>query len=374
MKKTAVILCVLLSLSACSAFEGTAKLGSEEPSDEFTPRADVELEQLDTESPHSSIADMVEDVLPTVVNVRVTSVNFDPFGEPEEQKGQGSGVVIDEAGIILTNNHVVAGSTEVNVVFNDEHGTMEGTVIGTAPEKDIAVIQVEADDLPTIDLGRSASLRLGDDVVAIGFPLGLGGATVTKGIISAIDRNISVSGEFEEELEGLLQTDAAINPGNSGGALVDLAGRLVGINTAAAQAGAAENIGFAIPVDGALPIVEEILSEPPDERAWLGVQIESVSSSAAASQLGLPPDVRGALIAGIFPGSPAEEAGLRQGDLIVEISGEEIESAEDLTSTLTDLDPGSSVDVVVLRDGEVVTEKAELGRRPTTIPAPQESP
>jgi S1-C subfamily serine protease len=280
MKKRLVLLCVLMmALAACSSFEGTATLNPEVKREQAsTARTDVDLQQLDVESPHSSVADMIEEVLPTVVNVRVTSVGFDPLGEPEEQKGQGSGVVIDEAGIILTNNHVVAGSSDVSVVFNDDHGTMEGTVIGTAPEKDLAVIEVDADDLTAIDLGRSSSLRLGDEVVAIGFPLGLGGPTVTKGIISALERNITVSGDFEERLEGLLQTDAAINPGNSGGALVDLAGNLVGINTAAAQAGAAENIGFAIPMDGALPIVEEILSEPPEERAWLGVQIQSVST------------------------------------------------------------------------------------------------
>ena len=374
--KIAALLAVLsVTMSACSSFEGTATLNPEDKREQAsTARTDVDLQQLEVESPHSSVADMIEEVLPTVVNVRVTSVGFDPLGEPEEQKGQGSGVVIDEAGIILTNNHVVAGSSDVNVVFNDDHGTMEGTVIGTAPEKDLAVIEVEADDLTAIDLGRSSSLRLGDEVVAIGFPLGLGGPTVTKGIISALERNITVSGDFEEELEGLLQTDAAINPGNSGGALVDLAGNLVGINTAAAQAGAAENIGFAIPVDGALPIVEEILSEPPEERAWLGVQIQSVSTPAEASQLGLPPDTRGALIAGLFPDGPAEEGDLEQGDLIIEIAGEAIESAEDLTSTLTELDPGSTVEVRVLRGGDEVIEDVELERRPTTIPLPEDRP
>lgn len=372
MKRTRLaLLCALcVLLSACSAFEGRAKIGDE--NDDAVARAvDVDLEQIDVESPHSSVADMIEDVLPTVVNVRVTAFEFDPLGEPEEQRGQGSGVVIDEAGIILTNNHVVAGSTEVNVVFNDDHGTLEGTVIGTAPEKDLAVIQVEADDLDAIDIGRSSSLRLGDEVVAIGFPLGLG-VNVTKGIISAIDRNVRVSGLIEQEqLEGLLQTDAAINPGNSGGALVDLAGNLVGINTAAASAGSAENIGFAIAMDGALPIVEEILSEPADERAWLGVQIASVSNEGEASQLGLDPGVRGALITGIYPDSPAEDGGLQQGDVITAIDDAEIDSAEDLTGTLTDLDPGSTVTVTVIRDNETVEERVELGRRPGGIPAPE---
>ncbi|MGH2754708.1 MAG: S1C family serine protease [Actinomycetota bacterium] len=374
-KRVLALLCLLLVLlSACSAFEGTATLGENEGVQEESATADVELQQLDVESPHSSVADMIEDVLPTVVNVRVESVNFDPLGEPQTQRGQGSGVVINEEGIILTNNHVVAGATSVEVVFNDDHGTMAGTVLGTAPEKDIAVIQVDAEDLDAIDLGRSSTLRLGDEAVAIGFPLGLGGPTVTKGIISALDRNIDVSGDTDQELRGLMQTDAAINPGNSGGALVDLAGNLVGINTAAAQAGAAENIGFAIHIDSALPIVREILNEPPEERAWLGVQIQSVNSAAVANQLGIDPSVRGALIAGLFPDSPAEEGGLQVGDVIIGIADQDIRSAEDLTTALTDLDPGATVTTDVVRGGELVTESVELGRRPTTIPAPEETP
>jgi len=336
--------------------------------DDAAPAPEVTIQQSDAAAPSSPLADMIETVLPSVVNVRVTSVQFDPLGGVQDVEGQGSGVIVDASGIIVTNNHVVEGATEVEVAFNDEHPRETGQVLGTVPEKDIAVIKVDAEGLTPLEVGRSDALRLGDDVVAIGFPLGLGGPSVTKGIISATDRNIDVDGAAIDELEGLLQTDAAINPGNSGGALVDRSGRLIGINTAAAQAGAAENIGFAIPVDAAIPIVEEILREPPEKRAWLGVQIQSVETSAMATQLGLDPDVRGALISGLFPESPAAAAGIEQGDVVIEIGGEEVASQEDLTRALTLFDPGETIDVRVVREGESLTLSVELGQRPTTIP------
>jgi serine protease Do len=317
---------------------------------------------------------MIERVLPTVVNVRVSSIEFDPFGGAQESEGQGSGVIVDPSGIIITNNHVIEGANEVTVVFNDGRKNLMGRVLGTVPERDIAVIKVQADDLSAIEIGDSSSLRLGDEVVAIGFPLGLGGPTVTSGIVSAEDRNITVNGGPVGRLEGLLQTDAAINPGNSGGPLVDTAGRLVAINTAAAQAGSAENIGFAIPIDAALPIAQEIIDEPPEDRAWLGVQIQGVNSSAVATQLNLDPGVRGALLAGIFPDSPAEAAGLEQGDVIIDVGGRQVASDDDLTTALTRFDPGETVEVTVLRDGNEEVIDVELGQRPASIPLPEETP
>jgi S1-C subfamily serine protease len=363
-----------VALAACSLEDVGLGEGTETP--RSAPSVDIG-DVSGQEAPHSELADVIDDVLPAVVNIRASTVQFDPLGNPDEIGGQGSGVVIDGAGIILTNNHVVAGATEVDVVFNDEEiGKLEGTVLGTVPEKDIAVVQVEAEEeLPSVAIGNSDSLRLGDDVLAIGFPLGLGGPTVTKGIVSAIDRNIEVggeaSGDLPSELEGLLQTDAAINPGNSGGALIDSAGQLVGINTAAARAGSAENIGFAIPIDAAIPVAQEILDEPPEKRAWLGISVQSVGSSAVAQQLGLDPDARGALVAGVFPGSPAEDAGMEQGDLIVDVGGEEVDSGDALTEALTRFDPGEIIEVTVIRDGDSRAIEVELGQRPVTIDPPE---
>lgn len=368
-----IVLLALLTLGACSLENVGLGEGSRSPA----PRASVDIDATSgSEAPHSELADVIDDVLPAVVNIRASTVQFDPLGNPDEVGGQGSGVVIDPEGIILTNNHVVAGATKVDVVFDDDDiGKLEGTVLGTVPERDIAVVQVESEEeLPSIAIGDSSSLRLGDDVIAIGFPLGLGGSTVTKGIVSAIDRNIEIGSDSAgdaSELEGLLQTDAAINPGNSGGALIDASGQLIGINTAAAQAGAAENIGFAIPIDAVIPVAEEILEEPPEMRAWLGISVQSVASAAVAQQLGLDPDARGAFVGGVFPTSPAEDAGMEQGDLIINVGGEEVGSGDALTAALTEFDPGEIVDVVVIRDGDEQTFEVELGQRPVTIEPPE---
>lgn len=361
-RRAAAAVLVALILGACS-LELPA-----ESEEKARPLPTVTFEPDAAPIGSSTVADVVERSLPSVVNVRVTSVDVDAFGEVIEGQGQGSGVVIDRSGVILTNNHVIAGAVDVEVVFNDgEHGTIEGEVLGTAPEKDLAVIRVEEDDLTPIRLGRSSNLRLGDDVVAIGFPLGLGESpTVTKGIVSAKERTIQPSDAPVERLEGLLQTDAAINPGNSGGALIDLGGRLVGINTAAAQAGAAENIGFAIPIDDALPVVEEILSEPPEERAWLGVYVQTLEPAVAA-QLGYEVDLEGALLVGIVPGGPADAAGLAEGEVVTRVGDTEVRADRDLTEALTELDPGDEVEVEVVAPDGVVTLDVTLTRRPPSF-------
>lgn len=332
--------------------------------------SDFDVDQDDSPPPASEIADVVQRVLPSVVHVRVSGVRLSALGA-ENVKGQGSGVIIDSEGIIATNFHVVSGALKVRVSFtDDQHETVEGTVIGTAPKRDLAVIKVPVDGLTPIRFGTSSSLRLGDTAIAVGFPLGLGGPTVTTGIISGEARDITVPGDDGQpkKLEGLLQTDAAINPGNSGGALVDGAGRLIGINTAAANAATAENIGFAISIDSALPVIEEIVSEPQQERAWLGVIIDTLDESLAA-ELGLDPDLKGALITDLVPGGPAEEAGLKAGDVITAVGDSTIASGEDLTDALADLAPGDKVSLeVVTADGAETVELA-LGLRPITFEA-----
>jgi S1-C subfamily serine protease len=299
-------------------------------------------------------------VLPSVVNVRVRSLSVGQFGA-QQARGEGSGVIIDRTGIVLTNAHVIRDAIEVEVVFNDDHQPMTGRVLGQVPERDLAVIRVDADDLDPIPIGHSEPpwLNLGDPVVAVGFPLDLGGVTVTKGIVSGQDRTITVGEDVTgvTHLEGMLQTDAAINPGNSGGALVDMEGRLVGINSAGAAAGAAENIGFAIAIDNALPVIEEILSQPRSARAWLGVQVVGVDQ-VVANQIGLPPDTRGAAVVGVIPGSPAERAGIEPGEVIVGVGGAAIEAPAGLTESLTERDPGDEITVELLGPG---------GRRGVTV-------
>ena len=357
---TAAALTALL-LAGCS-IETVPEDGS---SAQQTPAPEVTLEQRDRTAPHSSLAEVVEEALPSVVNVRVES--FDVTGTSSE--GQGSGVVIDAGGIILTNFHVVEAATEVTVSFQEKgRDDLEGEVIGGVRGQDLAIIRVPADDLIPMEIGRSSDLRLGDDVTAIGFPLGLGGPTVTSGIVSAVGRSITASGSSgeSERLQNLLQTDAAINPGNSGGPLIDAEGRLVGINTAAVQAGAAENIGFAIPIDEALPIVERILEDPPAERAWLGVTLGNVTAETAF-EFDIPEDVEGAVVLAVVPDSPADEAGVEVGDVVMAIDGDDIPDADALVAELRERGVGEDVELEVFTDGETDTIDVELERRPVTL-------
>jgi S1-C subfamily serine protease len=306
------------------------------------------------------LADVVEGVLPSVVNVRTRS-----FGGGE---GDGSGVVLDRAGIIVTNNHVVEGTTSVTVVFNDDRHTrpLPGTVIGTAPERDLAVIRVGATDLIPLRVARSSSLRLGDPVFAVGFPLGLGGPSVTSGIVSGLNRTIDGR---NGKLTGLLQTDAAINPGNSGGPLVDRLGRLVGINTAGVRLAEAENVSFAIAIDGALPVIERIRGQAPTTPSWLGIAFGSVDSDAAAVQLGLDASVRGAAVTVVYPGGPGEDADLAVGDVIVAADDVPIDSAADLAALLAEREPGDELDLELIdsRGPRLVTVKVER-RAPGSLP------
>jgi S1-C subfamily serine protease len=309
----------------------------------------------------SSTADIVARVLPGVVNVR--TVGFDG------DKGEGSGVVIDRHGVILTNNHVVRGARTLTISFNDGRHMkkVRARVIGTAAERDLAIIRVPFNDLVPVPLGHSSKLRLGDGVLAIGFPLDLGGGpTVTQGIVSGLDRTVHAGGG--PSLEGLLQTDAAINPGNSGGALVDASGKLVGINTVAASAGSAENVGFAISIDEARSVIDEIRSKPADKRAWIGATFDSIGSAAAAVQIGLPPATRGAAVIAVFSASPASRAGLREGDAIVAIDGKAVRSSADVSKALSARNPGASMvlDVVDRSGPRRVT--VTVVKRPATAP------
>jgi serine protease DegQ len=329
--------------------------------------AAVTLTQSDVQPPHSSVAKMVKSVLPSVVNVRVTDVAVNPFGQQEQMKAQGSGVVVDRDGIILTNNHVIHGAVKVTVVFDDGR-RLPGRVVGADPSHDLAVIRVDAHNLSPIVVGHSRDLQLGDSVVAIGFPLGLGGPTVTKGIVSGLGRTVQVGteGGQTEHLVGLLQTDAAINPGNSGGALVDMNGHLVGINTAAAQASSAENVGFAISIDEALPVVRQILSQGPSKQAWLGVQAATLDPALSA-QLGLPRNTRGAVVVGVITSSPAAQAGLEQGDVIVAVNGEHITSASALMKALARYSPGDSIKLELVSRGGSRSVDVRLARQPATF-------
>jgi S1-C subfamily serine protease len=347
----------VLVVAGCSLGSGDEE-GSSPPA---TATVTVTTVESSVEAPGqpATLADMVERVLPSVVNVRTTS-----FGGGS---GEGSGVVLDRSGIIITNNHVVEGTTRVNVAFNEagRPRTLRGEVIGVAPERDLAVIRVDASDLVPIQIGKSSTLRLGDGVVAIGFPLGLGGPTVTQGIVSGLDRTVEPDGA--PRLRGLLQTDAAINPGNSGGPLVDLTGRLVGINTAVARLMDAENIGFAIAIEEALPVIDRI-RRPAAARAWFGVAVGSVESAAAAVRLGLDPSVRGVVVSAVYDGQPAAKAGIVVGDVIVGLDGAPVPSAAAFATRLARLEPGDRIELELVDSAGPRLVTVTLVRRPASLP------
>jgi serine protease Do len=298
-------------------------------------------------------------VEPAVVSIRTRTLSLGDFLKPVPGEGAGTGFIIGSDGVIVTNNHVVAGAQSIEVVFADDR-KMPARVLGKDPSTDLAVVKVEAGGLPTALLGDSGQLKVGDDVVAIGNALALeGGPTVTRGIVSALNR--SITAENGERLEHVLQTDAAINPGNSGGPLVNAAGEVVGINTAVA--GDAQNIGFSIAISPARPIIDQLRQGTPTQsRPFLGVQMFTVTPSIAEG-LGIKA-TSGALVADVTAGSGAEVAGLQKGDVITAIDGKEVKAAEDVTAAVNGHKPGDQIKVTYRRGDATTDADVKLGERP----------
>jgi S1-C subfamily serine protease len=304
------------------------------------------------------IQEILAKVEPAVVSIRTRTLSLGDFFKPTPGQGAGTGFVIGSDGVIVTNNHVIAGAQSIEVVFADDR-KMPARVLGRDPTTDLAVMKVEASDLPVATLGDSDALKVGDDVIAIGNALALeGGPTVTRGIVSAEDRTITA--ENGTRLEHVIQTDTAINPGNSGGPLVNSAGEVVGINTAVA--GDAQNIGFSIAVNAAKPIIEELRQGTTRTRPFLGVKMFSVTPSIA-TELGLKTE-SGALVADVTAGSGAEVAGLSNGDVITSIDGREVKAAEDVTSAVSAHKPGDEIKVTFKRGDETKEATVRLGERP----------
>ena len=268
--------------------------------------------------------------------------------QPMPQRGMGSGFIIDASGVIVTNNHVVAGADEITVVL-DDGSEYRAELVGGDDRIDIAVLRIEADhELPTVEWGDSDAVKVGDWAVAIGNPLGLNG-TVTTGIISARGRNIN-SGPYDD----YLQVDAAINRGNSGGPLFDLDGKVIGVNTAIiSPSGGNVGLGFAIPAEQAENIVADLLDDGQVERGWIGVSIQPVTGEIADS-LNME-DAQGALVAEVFEDAPAAEAGLRAGDVILSFGDTRIEDLRDLTTAVAGSKIGADAEITLWRDGKEET-------------------
>jgi len=319
------------------------------------------------------------------IQAEVRSQETSPFGLPDQGGvATGSGFVLDKDGYILTNAHVVEGAREAGVRFTEESPAVEAEVVGTDLSTDLAVLKIdpdEAPDLKPLALGDSSEIRVGDPVIAIGNPFGYS-RTVTTGIVSALQRQISAPNNFQ--IDNVIQTDASINPGNSGGPLIDARGEVIGINSQIATGGAngSVGIGFAVPVNTAKQIVPQLKEDGEVQRAYLGVTTTSVTEELA-EDLNLPVE-QGALIQDIVDGAPADEAGLRGGrtqigeglrvggDIIVEVDGQEIARNSDVAEAILDRKPGNEIEIDYFRGDDRRTATVELGERPQSLG--QESP
>ena len=334
-----------------------------------------------TKDAPASFADLAERLMPSVVNISTTQtvvtrsnpfpgLEFPPgspfadmfkdFGTPQTRKASalGSGFIIDTKGIVITNNHVIQGAEDILVrVDNDKE--YKAKVIGADPLSDIAVLQINSKEkfIP-VKFGNSDKARIGDWVIAIGNPFGLGG-TVTSGIISARNRSIGLS-----RYEDYIQTDASINTGNSGGPLFDMNGDVIGINTAILGKGGSIGIGFAIPSNSAKKVIDQLIEFGETKRGWLGVRIQVVTKEIAdIEKLGEP---RGALVASVAEKSPSDKAGIKAGDIILEFNGTKIKEMKELPKIVAQTKVGKIVDIKIWRNKKQVTKKIKLGRLETS--------
>jgi len=355
------------------------------------PPVSVKLASPNEGPSRNSFAPIVKQVLPEVVSISTTKVVKTPAGfsqempqgmpmdpmfrqffgdnfggqfnmpqgpQEERERGLGSGVIVSPEGYVLTNNHVVSGATDILVTTSDKH-QYKGRVVGTDPRTDLALLKVDATNLPAITFADSAKVQVGDYALAIGDPFGVG-ETVTMGIVSAKGRtNLGI-----EDLEDFIQTDAPINPGNSGGALVNDRGELIGINTAILSHGSGgnEGVGFAIPANLARNVMEQIVKNGKVTRAYMGVYIQGVSPELAKAFGEAAPG--GALVGDVEPGSPGEKGGLKKGDIIVALNGTPVTDSNQLRMSIAMMAPGSTANLKVWRDGSERDLAVKLGEMP----------
>ncbi len=310
---------------------------------------------------------------PAVVSIATTQANApahpfqnDPwfrffYGDREDQapqQGLGSGVIVSPEGYILTNNHVIEGAAEIQVTLSDSRRAI-AQLIGADPDTDLAILRIDLERLPVITLGNSDTAQVGDRVLAIGNPFGVG-QTVTSGIVSALGRNQLGINTFEN----FIQTDAAINPGNSGGALVDVNGNLIGINTAIfSRSGGSMGIGFAIPVSTARQVLEGIVRDGQVVRGWVGIEPMELTAELAET-FGLPKQSEGVIVTGVLQNGPAANAGLRPGDLLLKVAGQPVRNVGELLTQIASLTPGKTAKLEVMRRNQTLALDVTPAQRP----------
>jgi len=372
---TFILVGLILGLTISSSFNIQTHGNTQEPK--------ISQETVDVLNRSSkAMAEVTAAVKPAVVNISTSKIikspvqnhpffndpffrrffgdDFGPAQKPKDRKQSnlGSGVIVNKDGYILTNNHVVKDADDIRVRLSDKR-EFKGKVIGTDPKSDVAVVKIDAHDLPYLRVADSDKLQVGETVIAVGNPFGLS-QTVTSGIVSAIGRsNVGIS-----DYEDFIQTDAAINPGNSGGALINVRGELVGINTAIfSTSGGYQGVGFAIPSNMAKSIMDSLISKGKVVRGWLGVSIQPVTAEIV-KQFKLK-DEKGALIGDVMEGSPAEKAGLQRGDVITEMNGKEVLDPASLRNSVAGTGPGKDVPVRFLRDGKQMTATVRIAELPS---------
>jgi serine protease Do len=355
----------VLLLQSMGALDGRAGAGASGPT--TSSQGPVAIDDS------SAVVNAAAKVSPAVVRITATGVSSDDLGGVLPETGVGSGVIYDKDGWILTNRHVVLtrdGEIAPSLTVELKDGReFTGTVYGIDTLTDLAIVQIDGEDLPAAPIGRSADIKVGQLAIAIGSPLGTYTSTVTTGIISATGRSIVIG--VDERLSNLIQTDAAINPGNSGGPLLDAAGAVIGINTAIERD--SNGIGFAIPIDIARPIMSQALAGEPLARPYFGIRYQAIDAKLKKEEglsvdhgalIGPSTDATGAPLPAIAPDSPAEAAGLRDGDIILSIEGQAIDAEHPLDAILTSYLPGQTVKLAVLRGGDETELSVTLGTRP----------
>jgi serine protease DegQ len=333
--------------------------------------------------PSSSFSSAARKAMPSVVNIftsKEVKLPRHPFtddplfrrffgdqfdGETQRTASLGSGVIVGTDGYILTNHHVIEAADEIEIAFNDGRQA-KAILVGNDPESDLAVLKVEVKNLPAVTFGRLDQVNVGDVVLAIGNPFGVG-QTVTLGIVSALGRSHLGINTFEN----FIQTDAAINPGNSGGALVDVNGNLIGVNTAIySRSGGSMGIGFAIPVSLARQVLEEIIATGTVTRGWIGVEVQDITPDLAESfKLG---NNKGVLIAGVVRNGPADKAGVKPGDILVEVEGRPVVDSSAMLNLVAEARPGNVATLKVLRNNSPLAVKLTVGKRPKPRPRTDE--
>ena len=383
MKKTAmrvfvislVMISVLLSGTGCDlTSDVTTSPDSPEATDNLTPADNGELKPTEGVTPVDSdwtvpdtgsqpqvlqsIADVVIGVKPSVVAINTEVITRDFFNRPSTQEGAGSGWIISADGIIVTNNHVIEGAESITITLDDGRA-LPAQVVGADELTDLAVIKIEAENLPAVEVGDSSKMRIGDWVVAIGNSLGLG-IRATQGIVSRQD--VSVPVDRGQTLYGLIETDAAINPGNSGGPLVNLAGEVIGITNVKLTAVEVEGTGYAISTEAAMPIIQQLINTGHVIHPWLGVSLYSVDQFVI-QEFGLSVE-EGVFVVEVVNGSPADIAGLRPEDVVVGFDGGDVEIVDDLIRAIRAARVGQEVEIVYVRGSERITTTATLIERP----------